>query len=660
MTAGVLTEVVGEATMRGATGIAVVGAAVLAYAAGLVWMGLALGAIYRKVGARQARAWIPVARYAELAQLTQSTVAGTVAARVATAIGLAVWCYGAYLAGSAPVALTGVAIASVAAVTAWTLWIVQTHRFGLDHSLSGALPVLAAIAPGLWAAVVGWSSMVRPISGTVPVRAPQADEEAAEAADDAVLATVPAGDGHAEAAVEAPAWGATPAAALWARAPEDRPDVAAMYPVEPFTGSDGYPEDEPMPGSAGVRQREAATSQAEPERAPTAAEPEQAPAVDVAASEAAAPEPAPEEPAAAIADEPVPEPSEASATEPAPTTEPLPTRRSPYASLAPRDLADETPAVERRSPFADLAPRALPSEEAAWTAAVGEDAAPAEPPAASSPTPAQPSAPADEARPAAADREPEPELESEPKPEPESARPEAPAFVEPTPTMPISPYMRGGAAAPPRVPSSVPTFEMPQAPEPIAEPEPVAEPVAEPAAAPVAEPVPPADLAAPPAPPAAEPAAHPFVITPPPAAPARPEPAPVPAASSPAPEPEHDDRTQVSTRQREAWELVTSEGGTHRFDSSSVLLGRLGGMPPIDGTRRLDLADSTRTVSKSHARLVLQRGTWWVEDLGSTNGTYLVDADGREAQVAEGVPTPVAGRLILGDVEVEIRRRSTA
>ncbi|WP_062530383.1 FHA domain-containing protein [Demequina rhizosphaerae] len=646
MTAGLMTEVVGATTVQGFTGIAVVGLLVLAYAVGLVWMGLALGAIFRKVGARQARAWIPVARHAEFAQLTQSTVAGTVAARVATGLGLASWVYGAYLAGSVSIALAGLAIASVASVTSWVLWIVQTHRFGLDHSLSGALPVLAALAPGLWAAIVGWSSMVRPVSGTVPVRAPaQEDEEADVPVDDAVLATVPAADTREQAVVEAPERSATPAAALWSRAPEDRPDVAAMYPVEPFTGSDGYPDDEPMPGTAAAEpEPEAAEAEAvEPEPAPEAlVEPEPAPG------------PAAEQP------EPVVEPR----PEPAPTTEPLPTRRSPYASLAPRDLADEPPAVARRSPFADLAPRTLPAEAAAWTAALGSD----EPVAAEPETTAEAAAATVPAFEPAAEPEPTPETTAEtttettvqpavasapPAPEaaaePEAAteEPAAPPYVEPTPTMPISPYMRGGAAAPPRAPSTVPTFEMPQAPEPVVAPEP------------------PADLAAPPAPPAPE-AERPSVIAPPPVAPpapepaAAPEPAPAPAPAASSPAPEHDDRTQVSTRQREAWELVTSEGGTHRFDAAAVLLGRLGGMPPVDGTRRLDLADSTRTVSKSHARLVLQRGTWWVEDLGSTNGTFLVDADGRETQVPAGVPTAVAGRLILGDVEVEIRRRGTA
>jgi pSer/pThr/pTyr-binding forkhead associated (FHA) protein len=47
------------------------------------------------------------------------------------------------------------------------------------------------------------------------------------------------------------------------------------------------------------------------------------------------------------------------------------------------------------------------------------------------------------------------------------------------------------------------------------------------------------------------------------------------------------------------------------------------------------------TVSKSHARLEHRPGGVWVTDLGSTNGTDLLDESGRAA----GIPTRVATRV---------------
>ncbi len=55
-------------------------------------------------------------------------------------------------------------------------------------------------------------------------------------------------------------------------------------------------------------------------------------------------------------------------------------------------------------------------------------------------------------------------------------------------------------------------------------------------------------------------------------------------------------------------------------------------------------------VSKVHARLVRRDGRWWIEDLGSTNGTRL---DGR---TLDG-PTPLTpgGRIEVGGTMLELR-----
>ncbi|WP_196250704.1 FHA domain-containing protein [Cellulomonas sp. JZ18] len=72
------------------------------------------------------------------------------------------------------------------------------------------------------------------------------------------------------------------------------------------------------------------------------------------------------------------------------------------------------------------------------------------------------------------------------------------------------------------------------------------------------------------------------------------------------------------------------------------------------------LADATRTLSKTHARLELRDGGWWVTDLGSTNGVVLADAGGAERLIAAGEAQRVAGRVRLGDVGMTLERREEA
>ena len=52
----------------------------------------------------------------------------------------------------------------------------------------------------------------------------------------------------------------------------------------------------------------------------------------------------------------------------------------------------------------------------------------------------------------------------------------------------------------------------------------------------------------------------------------------------------------------------------HYFTQSEILLGR---------DAHCDLALTNDTVSVRHARLSYHHGQWWLEDLGSTNGTRL-------------------------------------
>ncbi|RME06256.1 MAG: FHA domain-containing protein [Anaerolineae bacterium] len=60
--------------------------------------------------------------------------------------------------------------------------------------------------------------------------------------------------------------------------------------------------------------------------------------------------------------------------------------------------------------------------------------------------------------------------------------------------------------------------------------------------------------------------------------------------------------------------LQAGETTRRRFSAPEVSIGR--------APQNLCRLDSS-TVSARHARLFFRQGHWWLEDLGSTNGTYL-------------------------------------
>jgi len=60
--------------------------------------------------------------------------------------------------------------------------------------------------------------------------------------------------------------------------------------------------------------------------------------------------------------------------------------------------------------------------------------------------------------------------------------------------------------------------------------------------------------------------------------------------------------------------LAASLSPSERFTKSEIILGREPGC---------DFLLDDQTVSSRHARLSYRQSQWWVEDMASTNGTYL-------------------------------------
>lgn len=119
--------------------------------------------------------------------------------------------------------------------------------------------------------------------------------------------------------------------------------------------------------------------------------------------------------------------------------------------------------------------------------------------------------------------------------------------------------------------------------------------------------------------------------------------------SRPGPQPARRAPAAASTgpkRRSQARKLVVTEGGltgtTVTLAEVPVTLGRAD-----DST--LVLTDDY--ASSRHARLVPSDGAWLLEDLGSTNGTYL-----GQAKVVRPTPVPLGEPIRIGKTVLELRR----
>lgn len=117
-----------------------------------------------------------------------------------------------------------------------------------------------------------------------------------------------------------------------------------------------------------------------------------------------------------------------------------------------------------------------------------------------------------------------------------------------------------------------------------------------------------------------------------------------------------DEQTQLRprSRRRGEWTLGLPDGRQVPLTSRTVVLGRKPAASD-ESVQAIAVVDSTRTVSKQHARLDWTVTGWTVTDLDSTNGVTLVLDDGRAERIGAGGTAPVPVRFRLGDAHLELR-----
>ena len=89
---------------------------------------------------------------------------------------------------------------------------------------------------------------------------------------------------------------------------------------------------------------------------------------------------------------------------------------------------------------------------------------------------------------------------------------------------------------------------------------------------------------------------------------------------------------------------VADEPTPRLYQQLEITIGR-------DASCDLCLADST--VSGHHARIIYRQGQWWLEDLNSTNGTYL-----NQTRLTEPVVLTVGDDIRCGQVHFNIENLS--
>ncbi|NYF15337.1 hypothetical protein HDC37_000149 [Microbacterium sp. AK009] len=118
------------------------------------------------------------------------------------------------------------------------------------------------------------------------------------------------------------------------------------------------------------------------------------------------------------------------------------------------------------------------------------------------------------------------------------------------------------------------------------------------------------------------------------------------------------DQTIVARRRRTNWAVVTPAGESIAITSDVAILGRKPTPDPEHPRAQLIRIDDS-TVSSTHARLELRKDTWYILDLGSTNGVVFATLMGTEVEAPSGVEVEAGDRFFLGDAEIRLVRSNS-
>jgi hypothetical protein len=113
------------------------------------------------------------------------------------------------------------------------------------------------------------------------------------------------------------------------------------------------------------------------------------------------------------------------------------------------------------------------------------------------------------------------------------------------------------------------------------------------------------------------------------------------------------DSTQISQRSRaQTWRISVDGVGDVTFTATDILIGRKPAPKREHPEAELvTVPDPTKTVSKTHARLVRRGDQWMIVDLDSTNGVFVETSRG-EQQIVAGSEIAVNGTFSLGDLRL--------